>query len=256
MPYPAMAAAIGSVMRRLPSDTALLIDGTGIGRAMFDLLQDDGLSPISIAITAGIHVHSEGVRYSVPKSALVSKLMALTQSGFLKIHGDLKNWPVLRRELQNFRPERTPAGNETWNAAPGSHDDLIIAMSLCGWWLQSGGANGHGLYQFYREQATGIIAEEFAIGVDVGQATDPSAICVMSKLPAVPDPERDGFFEPTADPEDNRVEWRKRYDAQSTQKTPLHPDRTGGDVEHVNGPRARPYLAPGSIEYAEQQKHD
>jgi hypothetical protein len=103
MPYPAVAAAIGSVMRRLPVGSALLVDGTGIGRAMFDLLRDDGLSPISIAITAGLHVHAEGVRYSVPKSALVSKLIALTQSGFLKIHGDLKEWPVGRT---GSRPRR------------------------------------------------------------------------------------------------------------------------------------------------------
>src|SRR5215472_10409659 len=154
-PYPAIVVAIGQVMRRLPRGTTLLIDNTGIGRAAFDLLRDDGLSPIGVAITAGISVHHEGARISVPKATLVSKLIALTQSGFLRVHGGLPDWPILRRELQNFRPERTPSGNETWNAASGSHDDLIIATALCSWYLQSGGANGSGIYEYYAMKANG-----------------------------------------------------------------------------------------------------
>jgi hypothetical protein len=140
-------------------------------------------------------------------------------------------------------------GVRSRSAAPLGSDS-----ALCGWWLQSGGAHGHGLYQFYCEQATGVIPEKFAVGVDIGQATDPSAICVMSKLPAVPDPDRDGFFEPAVDPADNRVEWKKRYDELQAQDTPLHPDATGGEIEFVNGPRARIHLAVGSLEYEQQRK--
>ena len=249
-PYPAIVAAIGSVVRRLPRGTTLLIDNTGVGRAAFDLLRDDGLSPLGIAITAGHDVHHDGNRVSVPKATLVAKLIALTQSGFLRVHGELKEWPMLRRVLQNFRPERTPAGNETWNAATG-HDDLIIATALCSWWLQSGGANGHGIFQYYAALANdGVTPETFCVGVDLGQSMDFTAICVISKLPAVPDPERDEHFVKV---EENRTEDRVRRDQIADSVTPGHPDAgKDSEVVHLNGPLCRPTYAPGSVEWAEQ----
>ena len=255
-PYPAIVAAIGLVMRRLPRGTTLLIDNTGIGRAVFDLLRDDGLSPIGIAITAGINVHHEGARVSVPKATLVSKLIALTQSGFLRVHGGLPDWPVLRRELQNFRPERSPAGNETWNAASGSHDDLIIATALCSWWLQGGGGGSLGVFGYYRMRAAELAGtpepEQFCCGVDLGQSMDHTAICVMSKLPAVPDPERDEHFEKV---EDNRTEERIRRDEIADSFTPLHPEAgKGGEVEAINGPLCKPTYAVGSLEWQREQE--
>jgi hypothetical protein len=82
---------------------------------------------------------------------------------------------VLRRELQNFRPEITPSGRETWNAASGSHDDLIIATALCSWYLQ-GGMSGWGAPSpFLAAVAAGLgaraaemITETFCVGVDLG----------------------------------------------------------------------------------------
>jgi len=210
-------------MRRLPVETTLLLDNTGIGRALFDLLQDDGWSPTGVGITAGIHVNvQDQARVTVPKSTLVAKLIALTQSGRLHVHADLKEWPVLRRELQNFRPEVTAAGNERWNAAPGSHDDLIIATALCSWYLQSAPIQGRQSYRLAALLAEEQMPEEFVVGVDVGQVSDPTAVCVMSRRPGVPDPATSKFLGPadpaTAEPEpvgpapDQVVEqfWRAR----------------------------------------------
>jgi len=257
MPYPAIVAAIGAVMRRLPRGATLLIDNTGIGRAMFDLLLDNGLSPLGVAITSGIQTHQEGARVSVPKATLVGKLIALTQSRRLKVHGDLKEWPVLRRELQNFRPEITPSGRETWNAASGSHDDLIIATALCSWYLQ-GGTGGWGAPSpFLAALAAGLgakaaemITETFCVGVDLGQSIDNTAICVMSKLPAVPDPGRDGFYE-KVEPE---VSGDTVERPETVAPTTPHPEVGGGPIEHVNGPHAKLEFARGSVEWAEQQR--
>jgi hypothetical protein len=71
---------------------------------------------------------------SVPKAALVTKLVSIAQGGDLEVHGDLPDWLELRRQLQNFRALITPGGRETWAASRG-HDDLVIAVALATWFL-------------------------------------------------------------------------------------------------------------------------
>jgi phage terminase large subunit-like protein len=56
--------------------------------------------------------------------------------------------------------------------------------------------------------------------------------------------------------QDNRVDWRRRYDELSARETPEHPDVVGGDVVHINGPQCRLTYATGSAEWAEQQRKD
>lgn len=68
--------------------------------------------------------------WSVPKSELVSKLQALLHSGQLKIAASLPDAAVLARELQDFRVRFTEAGNATFSAREGQHDDLVLALAL------------------------------------------------------------------------------------------------------------------------------
>jgi hypothetical protein len=109
----------------------------------------------------------------VPKSTLVSKLVSVVHGGELFVHEELSDWPVLRRELMNFRPEVTRTGQETWNARSGAHDDLVIATALCSWHLQ-GGERYSGLVQYYAQQAYGGAgaSERWCVGVDVGQSVE------------------------------------------------------------------------------------
>jgi hypothetical protein len=183
-PYPAVIARIQHIMSRLPQSTDLVVDFGGVGRGIYDMIVDAGLSPIGVTMTGGFDVHWTGQTVTVPKSTLVSKLVARLHAGELFVHGDLGDWPVLRRELENFRPEVTRAGQETWNARSGQHDDLVIAVALCVWYLEGGGRPYSGLFNYYREQALGgrIAPEEWCVGVDIGQSVDPTAICVMSKI--------------------------------------------------------------------------
>ena len=109
-PYPAVIARIHHIMSRLPRDTSLVVDFGGVGRGIYDMLVDAGLDPIGITMTGGFEVHWDGNIATVPKSTLVSKLVACLHGGELFVHGDLTDWPLLRRELMNFRPEITRAG--------------------------------------------------------------------------------------------------------------------------------------------------
>ena len=80
----------------------------------------------------------------------------------------------------------TPAGQITWNAAAGAHDDLVIATALAAWRLEGKDTPSFGIFELYRQRAfesTGVTAPPRAVvGVDIGQSRDPTAICVMYRI--------------------------------------------------------------------------
>jgi hypothetical protein len=195
LPYSAQVAAIRRIIGNLPRGTDLVVDFTGVGRGIYDLLLDHGLQPIGVTMTGGIGVHRNGSTSSVPKSTLVSKLVARVHSGELVVHGDLADWPTLKRELLNFRSEVTAAGHETWNSRSGEHDDLVITTALCVWALGDDAIPYGGLLRYYAMVAGELGTERFCVGVDLGQSVDPTAICVMSRIdnPSLPDV-RDSHF--------------------------------------------------------------
>ena len=181
-PYPAVVEAIRRIIINLPRGADLIVDFTGVGRGIFDMLVDHGLNPIGVTMTGGFEVHRTGTIVTVPKSTLVSKLVAKVHAGELTVHKDLSDWPALKRELLNFRSGVTPAGQETWNARSGEHDDLVIATALCVWGLGDDAVPYGGLLRYYAMEAGQLGTERFAVGVDLGQSVDPTAICVMSRI--------------------------------------------------------------------------
>jgi hypothetical protein len=181
-PYPAQIARISYIVNHLPRSASLVVDFTGVGRGIFDMLIDAGLGPIGVTITSGFNTNWDGNIVTVPKSTLVSKLVARLHGGELFVHESLKDWPVLRRELLNFRPQITQSGVETWNARSGEHDDLVLATALCAWYMSDGSQPYSGLIRYLTQQR-GIADEtQWAVGVDLGQSVDPTAICVMQRI--------------------------------------------------------------------------
>jgi hypothetical protein len=110
----------------------VLVDYTGVGRPVFDMFA--GRHALrraqGVVITGGRDTTKHGAGWSVPKGELVSKLQALLHSGHLRIAASLPDAPVLLRELQDFRVRFTDAGNATFNAREGAHDDLVLALAL------------------------------------------------------------------------------------------------------------------------------
>src|SRR5262249_20116689 len=133
-PYPAQVARVQYLKNRLPRDATLVIDDGG-SRGVGDMFVDAGLDPVRVSITSGIDTHWKDRRVTVPKSTLVSMLVAQLHSGELAVHESLKDWPVLRRELLNFRPETTHTGFETWNARSGEHDNCVLSLAMAVWYL-------------------------------------------------------------------------------------------------------------------------
>ncbi len=129
-------APLGRYNRRGRLNTSLVIDQTGVGRAVFDLFRDRGVKATGVTITAGDSETRVGGSYRVAKLQLVSRLQALLHSGDLKIAAGLKDTQALVRELQDFRASFTSAGNAVFNAREGAHDDLVLAVAIAVWYGQ------------------------------------------------------------------------------------------------------------------------
>lgn len=103
-----------------------------VARPVFDMFAGRRLLRMAqgVVITGGREVSGNRAGWSVPKGELVSKLQALLHSGDLRIAASLPDAAVLARELQDFRVRFTEAGNATFNAREGAHDDLVLALAL------------------------------------------------------------------------------------------------------------------------------
>src|SRR5215213_627267 len=117
--------------------TELIVDKTGVGVAVIDLLKERYLNHIAVTITGlGQKVNHHGTReYSVPKQDLVSALEVPFHKGTLKVAKGLKGWPKLREELLNFRRKQNKVtahiSYEHWRES--DHDDLVLAAALACW---------------------------------------------------------------------------------------------------------------------------
>jgi hypothetical protein len=115
----------------------LIVDKTGVGVAVTDLLKERGLTYIAVTITGlGQKVNRHGTKeYSVPKQDLVSALEVPFHKGILKVAEGLEGWPKLREELLNFRRKQNKVtahiSYEHWRES--DHDDLVLAAALACW---------------------------------------------------------------------------------------------------------------------------
>jgi hypothetical protein len=135
-PYPEVTARIATLMQSPPLEGAfLVVDATGVGRPIVEMLEEKGLRPWSIWITGGDSVSRKGREFRVPKRELVSTVQALLQSGRLKFAKDLPLRNVLIDELQKFRAkiniDTGAASFEHWRKR--DTDDVVLALACALW---------------------------------------------------------------------------------------------------------------------------
>jgi hypothetical protein len=126
---------IGAIVDKL-SGAALVVDATGVGRAVLDQMREVVLNPVAVTITDGRHTSYDGLHWRVPKRALLQPLVAATESGRLKVAKGLREAEVLQLELQAFQRRITLTGHSAFEGV-GQHDDLVIAVALVCWWAEN-----------------------------------------------------------------------------------------------------------------------
>jgi hypothetical protein len=136
MSYPAIVSEVGIMLSRPPLDQGceLVLDDTGVGRAVGDIFQQRGLNPIRVSITSG---NEEGMagsrRWTVPKAALVSLLDATLHTGELRFASELREAAAMREEFKDFGRHVSEAGRYSFSAREGKHDDLVLACAIALW---------------------------------------------------------------------------------------------------------------------------
>jgi hypothetical protein len=135
--YPDVVAYVREVLNRPPlrDRCDLVIDESGVGRAVGDMFDDAGLRPVRLSITAGTDATKQpGRRWSVAKSLLISGVDARLHAGELRFAAELGEAHALHEELKDFRRHVTTAGRATYQARTGKHDDLVLAVAIALWW--------------------------------------------------------------------------------------------------------------------------
>ncbi len=131
-PYPKVVDRIGVIVDRLPG-AALVVDATGVGRAVLDQMREAGLGPVAVTITGGRFTSYDGTMWRVPKKALLRPLVATTEAGRLKVAKGLREAEAFQREFLAFQRQITESGHSAFEGV-GEHDDLVIAVALACWW--------------------------------------------------------------------------------------------------------------------------
>jgi hypothetical protein len=137
--YPEIVNIVGTMLKALPTAKlahALVVDATGVGRPVIDMMQKAGLRPIAVTITGGFDENRVlSNEWRIPKRNLVSTLAVLLQSGRLKVAPDLAEGETFVSELSNFKVKISAAGHDSYNAWRESiHDDLVLSVALAAWW--------------------------------------------------------------------------------------------------------------------------
>ncbi|MBQ4853227.1 hypothetical protein IMW82_00840 [Rhodanobacter sp. B2A1Ga4] len=120
-------------------DPLVWIDGTGVGKAVVDIFRQEripNLRPVAITFAGQEGPDGRG-GHSVPKINLVSRVQAAMHTGCLVMPDTLPLAKTFRRELLDFRVSYSAVGNATFGAREGAHDDLILAVALAMYGLDS-----------------------------------------------------------------------------------------------------------------------
>jgi hypothetical protein len=117
-------------------ETELLVDATGVGRAVVDHMRKSGpgCRMRAVVVTGGGVGRSEEEVDYVPKRELILGLQSLLEYGELKVARGIQGVEELTREMSAMRVKVTPAGNEQYGAwREGEHDDSVFAVALACW---------------------------------------------------------------------------------------------------------------------------
>jgi hypothetical protein len=136
-PYPVVVEQVKDMMAHdaLKGQAYLVVDATGVGAPVVDLLRQAGLFPVAIAITGGDSSRYEEGMWRVPKRDLVSTLQVLLQSERLKVAKFLPEAVTLVNELLAFRVKITNLAHDVYGVwREGVHDDLVLATAIACWY--------------------------------------------------------------------------------------------------------------------------
>ncbi len=127
-PYTAVVERIRELTAHpaLAGQCRLVVDATGVGNPVVDMLRHAGLpcGVTAVTITGGEKANGRGEWWHVPKQDLLSGVHLLLEREELKISRRMPDSGSLVRELVSMQAS---------NGRSGEHDDLVMAVALACW---------------------------------------------------------------------------------------------------------------------------
>jgi len=115
----------------------LLVDATGVGGPVIDLMRDRGLVPIGITLTSGQNANENAHGYTVPKKDIVSILQVLLETERFEYTSKLRLSGEFEKQMEGFRVKLNQRGAASYGAdTEGIHDDLVISVALPVWYAE------------------------------------------------------------------------------------------------------------------------
>ena len=140
-PYPDVVAMLRQLtnLPELARRSTLVVDATGVGAPVVDLLRRGGLgcTVVAVTITGGLAATSDGCSHHVPKRDLMAGVQVLLGDARFSIAKGLKDGEALVEELLGVRLRRG-------GRMEGTKGDLVLALALAWWWTRKAGDGVHG----------------------------------------------------------------------------------------------------------------
>lgn len=115
----------------------LIVDQTGVGRPVMEMMVREGLNPIGVTITGGNKVTWVGGDANVPKSEIVSAFLVMAQTNQFHVSSKLKLAKDFQRELEAFKVKiNKRTGNEVYEGDE-EHDDLVMCVAIPLWYAHA-----------------------------------------------------------------------------------------------------------------------
>ena len=139
--YTEVVDQIGRLLRspRLSARVSLIVDATGVGRGVVDLIRSSrlGCEIVPVTITAGSHTSHERGMWNVPKRDLIGDLQLMLERDELGVSRTIEEAPALIKEMRAMKVRIGPTGQDqlgSWRES--RHDDLVFAVALAAWWTR------------------------------------------------------------------------------------------------------------------------
>jgi hypothetical protein len=111
----------------------LVVDSTGVGVAVVDMLHTKGLRLNAVTITAGESFSQQGSVFHVGKARLIGTFLGAFDGGKVQVNPNMPIWPQLEKEMLSYRAEISAQGRAKFEAEEGEHDDMIFALAQAIW---------------------------------------------------------------------------------------------------------------------------
>lgn len=108
----------------------LVIDGTGVGAAVEDILKAWWLPLVSVKIHGGMNVIRKPGEIRVPKKDLILTLLSVFNNGRLQIAQGVPEGQDFINELQRFKVRINPKTRRATFAGQGAHDDIVLSVAM------------------------------------------------------------------------------------------------------------------------------